>query len=232
MAFLSINANAPLILIYDIAWSFLCVRFELRSPASTPYATSSKQSLTGSESLSNPAFYWNLMGALQINTPHLLNWYCMPTLSIPFASICMFPMLNSHLVAAERILHHLRGTIDHGIFFSDCRHWPSSTLCFQRCWPGLMILVIIVIPLQCLLSSLGHNPITWLLKKQHIVSRSSTESKYWSFATGVDELAWIHQILKDLGIFLPIPPVFWCDSTSALALAFNPIFHSCTKLWL
>ena len=36
-------------------------------------------------------------------------------------------------------------------------------------------------------------------------------------------------ILKDLGIFLSLPPMLWCDSVSALALASNPIFHARTK---
>ena len=36
-------------------------------------------------------------------------------------------------------------------------------------------------------------------------------------------------ILKDLGIFLSLPPMLWCDNVSALALASNPIFHARTK---
>ena len=36
-------------------------------------------------------------------------------------------------------------------------------------------------------------------------------------------------ILKDLRIFLSLPPMFWCDNVPALALASNPIFHARTK---
>ena len=36
-------------------------------------------------------------------------------------------------------------------------------------------------------------------------------------------------ILKDLGVFLSIPPMLWCDNVSILALASNPIFHARTK---
>uniref|UniRef100_A0A2N9EVX1 Reverse transcriptase Ty1/copia-type domain-containing protein n=1 Tax=Fagus sylvatica TaxID=28930 RepID=A0A2N9EVX1_FAGSY len=43
------------------------------------------------------------------------------------------------------------------------------------------------------------------------------------------ELAWIRQVLCDLGLYLPSAPLIWCDNTSALALASNPVFHGCTK---
>uniref|UniRef100_A0A2N9GMU5 Reverse transcriptase Ty1/copia-type domain-containing protein n=1 Tax=Fagus sylvatica TaxID=28930 RepID=A0A2N9GMU5_FAGSY len=76
---------------------------------------------------------------------------------------------------------------------------------------------------------LGHNPITWLAKKQHTVSRSSTEAEYRSLATGAAELAWLRQVLCDLKLFLPSAPLIWCDNTNALALASNPIFHGRTK---
>jgi len=36
-------------------------------------------------------------------------------------------------------------------------------------------------------------------------------------------------ILKDLGVYLSLPPMLWCDNVSALALASNPIFHARTK---
>ena len=76
---------------------------------------------------------------------------------------------------------------------------------------------------------LGYNPITWSAKKQDIVSRFSTESEYKALATTIVELSLLHQVLKDLGVFLSIPPKLWCDNVSALAIASNPIFHARTK---
>lgn len=61
------------------------------------------------------------------------------------------------------------------------------------------------------------------------MARSSTEAEYRALATIAAELCWIRMILKDLGVFLFMPPMLLCDNVSALALAFNPIFHARTK---
>ena len=76
---------------------------------------------------------------------------------------------------------------------------------------------------------LGYNPITWIAKKQEIVSKYSTESEYRALATTVAELCWIRQVLKDFVIFLSFTPKLWCDNVSALAIASNPVFHAKTK---
>uniref|UniRef100_A0A2N9HWY9 Reverse transcriptase Ty1/copia-type domain-containing protein n=1 Tax=Fagus sylvatica TaxID=28930 RepID=A0A2N9HWY9_FAGSY len=59
--------------------------------------------------------------------------------------------------------------------------------------------------------------------------RRSTSAEYRSLASGAAELSWIRQVLCDLGLFLPSAPLIWCDNTSALALASNPVFHGRTK---
>ena len=61
------------------------------------------------------------------------------------------------------------------------------------------------------------------------MARSSTEAECRALATIAAELSWLRMILKDLGIFLSLPPMLWCDNVSTLALASNPIFHARTK---
>jgi hypothetical protein len=80
-----------------------------------------------------------------------------------------------------------------------------------------------------LLVFLGNNLLTWASKKQPTVSRSSTEAEYRSLAVGAAEVAWIRMLLCDLHIFLPSSPTLWCDNTSAISLASNPVFHARTK---
>ncbi|KAL6335145.1 hypothetical protein AAG906_027205 [Vitis piasezkii] len=56
---------------------------------------------------------------------------------------------------------------------------------------------------------LGGNLVTRSSRKQQVVTRSKTESKYWALAS--------HR------------PIAWCDNLGAHALAHNPIYHSRTK---
>ena len=75
----------------------------------------------------------------------------------------------------------------------------------------------------------GNCPITWSVKKQAIVSRSSIEAEYRALASSAAELCWIRMLLRDLGVFLPQLPLLWCDNVSALVIASNPVFHARTK---
>jgi hypothetical protein len=61
------------------------------------------------------------------------------------------------------------------------------------------------------------------------VSRSSTEAEYRSLAIVTTKLFWLHMLLYELRITLPLAPVVWCDNVNAVALASNPIYHACTK---
>ena len=92
---------------------------------------------------------------------------------------------STHFFVAKWILCFLKGTIDKGIIF---QLGPLTLTAFtdadwvgdpfdSRSTSGIVVF-------------LGNNPITWLSKKQHIVSRSSTEAKYRSLATGAAKLAW------------------------------------------
>ena len=189
-------------------------------PASTPIAITPLLTSTSTDLLSDPTPYRSLVGALQYAT------FTRPDITFAVNRVCQFMHKPSpaHFVVAKRILRYLKGTLDRGLLFQPSpfaltaftdADWAGD-LCDRRSTSGIIVF-------------LGNNPITWLAKKQHTVSRSSTEAEYRSLASGAAELAWIRQVLCDLGLFLPSAPLIWCDNTSALALASNPVFHGCIK---
>ena len=76
---------------------------------------------------------------------------------------------------------------------------------------------------------LGVSPISWKMKNQHTVSRSSVEVEYRSMAMTTCELQWLKVVLSSLGVSHPTPMSLHCDSQAALYISQNPIFHERTK---
>lgn len=74
----------------------------------------------------------------------------------------------------------------------------------------------------------GSSLISWRSKKQPTVSRSSAKSEYRALALASCELAWLFQLIKDLRVD-PAIHVLFSDSTAAIYIATNPVFHERTK---
>ena len=170
--------------------------------------------------LNDPTSFCSLIGALQYLT------FTRPDLSFAVNSLCqhMQSPTEGHLVAAKHVLRYVQGTLSHGVLFQPGPRvltaftdsdWAGNPV-DRRSTTGFLVF-------------LGNNLITWSSKKQPTVSRSSTEAEYRSLAIGAAELAWIRMLLCDFGVILPSLPVIWCDNTSAIALASNPVFHARTK---
>uniref|UniRef100_A0A2N9IFH7 Reverse transcriptase Ty1/copia-type domain-containing protein n=1 Tax=Fagus sylvatica TaxID=28930 RepID=A0A2N9IFH7_FAGSY len=190
------------------------------SPCKTPCVPHVRLSATTRTPLTDVHAYRNLVGAL-----HYLM-FTRPDLSFVVHQVCQFmnAPTDIHLVAGKRILRYLRGTLDHGLYYTPS---PTFLSAFtdadwagdpndRRSTSGLLVF-------------LGHNLITWSAKKQLTVSRSSTEIEYCTLASASAELCWLHVLLKDLGIYFHDSPILWCDNVSALAITSNPVFHARTK---
>jgi hypothetical protein len=188
--------------------------------ASTPFSISHKLQPSTEAILSDPTPYRSLVGALQYAT------FTRPDITYAVNQVCqyMHKPTATHFAAVKRILRYLQGTLSLGIHFKSGSpvltaftdsDWASDPY-DRRSTTGITVF-------------LGNNPITWISKKQHTVSQSSTEAEYRALASGATELAWLRQVLCDLGVVLPNAPTMWCDNTSAIALASNPVFHSRTK---
>ncbi|CAN6686987.1 unnamed protein product [Malus baccata var. baccata] len=185
---------------------------------STPVG-SAKLDHSGSP-ISDPSFYRSTVGALQY-----LTW-TRPDLAFAVNQVCqhMHSPRTVHLQAVKQILRYLKGTLHFGLWLTKGLQYLTAWS--DADWAGC--------PVDRRSTSgycvfLGLNLISWSAKKQCTVARSSTEAEYRSLAHTAAELNWVCQVLQDLSFPLLKTPAIFCDNKSAIALAFNPVFHARTK---
>ncbi|GJT78965.1 putative RNA-directed DNA polymerase [Tanacetum coccineum] len=135
-----------------------------------------------------------------------------------------FP-LQSHFEAALRVLRYLKSAPGAGIRYSKtnsrsvCTYadsdWAKCKM-IRKSVSGYCVFIS-----GCL--------VYWKSKKQATLSRSSVEAEYRSMASAVCEVMWITKILKDLNFSCHIPALLFCDNSSAILIAANPVMHEKTK---
>nr|GEW72751.1 hypothetical protein [Tanacetum cinerariifolium] len=76
---------------------------------------------------------------------------------------------------------------------------------------------------------LGDSLITWKSKKQSTLSSSSAKAEYRSMASATCEVIWLSNFLGDMSVKNLLPVVMYCDNSSALQIAANPVFHEKSK---
>ena len=75
---------------------------------------------------------------------------------------------------------------------------------------------------------LGSSLICWSARKQSSVAQSITEAEYIAAASCCSQILWIVQTMRDYGVTYKSVPLM-CDSSSAICLAHNPVFHGRAK---
>ena len=131
---------------------------------------------------------------------------------------------ESHLIAVKRIFRYLKGTPNLGLWyprdsgfdligysdsdFAGCKIDRKSTT------GGCQLI--------------GGKLISWTSKKQNSVSISTTEAEYVAAGSCCAQILWMRNQLADYDLQLSKVPIY-CDSTSAIAIANNPVLHSKTK---
>jgi hypothetical protein len=149
-----------------------------------------------------------------------------PDISFAVNQLCqhMHRPTTAHWMAAKRVLHYLKGTADHGLWYTKVTLSLNAFCDFdwvgnpddRRSTSGYGIF-------------LGSCLVSWIAKKQHVVARCSTEAKYRAMALTIIELYWLRMLFKDMQVPLFSSLVLWCDNIGALALASNPVYHARTK---
>ncbi|KAE8730595.1 hypothetical protein F3Y22_tig00002919pilonHSYRG00225 [Hibiscus syriacus] len=133
-----------------------------------------------------------------------------------------------HFMAVKRIIRYLAGTVDYGLLFSTAGSNLFITAFADADWGG---------DVDDRRSMSGHCVflgkclVSWLLRKQKTVSRSTMEAEYKSLvdAAAAAEVTWVNDVLADLGEDSNSTPTIWCDNSGVVAMSANSVYHAQSK---
>ncbi|KAI0516046.1 hypothetical protein KFK09_008718 [Dendrobium nobile] len=124
----------------------------------------------------------------------------------------------------KRILRYIKGTADHDLPLipGDCQlrtytyaDWASNASDQKS------------ISSHC--TFLGPNLISWSVKKQVTIAKSSTEAEYRALSAATSKVLWLRRLSAELQLEQHSPTTIYHDNISAIAIAKNPVFHARTK---
>ncbi|KAK8914629.1 hypothetical protein KSP39_PZI023850 [Platanthera zijinensis] len=217
----------------------LLIKFNMEAakPASTPMAAGEKFMKEDGEEKVNEEEYRSLVGSLI----YLTNTRPDIEFAVSIVSRFMHSPSIKHLAAAKRILRYIKGTRGYGLSYSredttkegreikekekrnkiyNLQGYSDSDWggCFddRRSTSGHIFF-------------LNNMPISWSSRKQKTVALSSTEAEYVSLTEAAREGVWIKRMLEKIETTTEVKLKIKIDNTSAIALAYNPIFHNKTK---
>ncbi|XP_020698616.2 uncharacterized protein LOC110111194 [Dendrobium catenatum] len=188
----------------------------ISSPASSKFQSTYVSELSAVQSNN----FRHLVGALQYLT------ITRPDIAFTVNKLCqyMHRPLEDHFLMLKRLLRYVKGTISYGLpilpsslelsAFSDS-DWAGDPV-DRKSTSG-----------YC--TFLGTSLISWQVKKQKTVARSSTEAEYRALATATTNIIWLRRLLEEFQLDLSQPTQLFCDNISAMAIATNPIFHARMK---
>ncbi|PKU65059.1 uncharacterized protein LOC110111181 [Dendrobium catenatum] len=76
---------------------------------------------------------------------------------------------------------------------------------------------------------MGPNLLSWSVKKQATVAKSSTEAEYRALSAATSDVLWLRRLAEELLLRQTESTIIHCDNLSAIAIARNPVFHARTK---
>ena len=130
-----------------------------------------------------------------------------------------------HQTSLKQILQYLSGTRDLGITY---KHTPEPTpfygyadTAYKNRDDGKSTSGYVFID--------AGSTITWQSNKQTVTAQSSTEAEYIALWEAEKEVSWLRNLYKDLGLTQENPTMLISDSTGAVAIARDPLFHKRTK---
>jgi hypothetical protein len=133
--------------------------------------------------------------------------------------------LETHMVAAKRILRYIRGTSEYGVLYKRGRQAELTAytdsdyggdIDDRKSTSGYIFM-------------LGSGAVSWSSRKQPIVTLSTTEAEFIAAAYCVCQGIWIKRILESIGLKQQQCLEVFCDNSSTIKLSKNHVLHGRSK---
>nr|GEW42690.1 ribonuclease H-like domain-containing protein [Tanacetum cinerariifolium] len=131
----------------------------------------------------------------------------------------------SHVRAVMRVLRYLKCAPGTGIQFLK-NNEPKVTVFCDADWAKYPLTRRSIF---CFCVMIGKILVSFKSKRQPTISRSSVEAEYRCMAASTCEVIWIFNVLSDLKITGLFPVDMFYNSSFAIQIANNPVFHEKTK---
>ncbi|PKU66248.1 Retrovirus-related Pol polyprotein from transposon TNT 1-94 [Dendrobium catenatum] len=186
----------------------------------TPFSPKTNSCSTQTEPFSDPTLYRRLAGSLQYLS------ITRPDIAFATNQVCqhMHQPTVQDFQSLKRLLRYIKGTTSFGLpltsgelilqTYTDA-DWASDSS-DRKSISGFC-------------TFLGPNLISWTVKKQVTVAKSSTEAEYRSLSAATSDVIWLRRLAEEFDLPQTTPTLIHCGNTSAIALAKNPVFHARTK---
>lgn len=168
----------------------LLVKFNMGESisAATPMEIGLKLTKDNHEESVDPTLFRSLVGCLMYLTA------TRPDIMFPVSLVSRF-MENpkkSHWEAAKRILRYVKGTLNHGIKYSQVQS-PKLVGFSDSDYGGNLVDSKST---TCYVFSLGSGAVSWQSKKQKVVALSSTEAEYMALSSTGCHAIWLRGVLQ------------------------------------
>lgn len=140
------------------------------------------------------------------------------------SKFCSSPT-EAHLTAVKRILRYLKGSLDITLKYKNSENETligysdadfADDLDDRHSTSGNLFLM-------------SSGPISWVSKKQPIVTLSTTEAEYVALSTATQKAVWIRKLLADLHMPQKQATFIMEDNQGTICIAKNPVAHARTK---
>ncbi|KAI0511112.1 hypothetical protein KFK09_011735 [Dendrobium nobile] len=152
----------------------------------TPFSLKSQRDSTSFQPIDNPMQFRQLVGALQFLT------ITRPDISFAVNKLCQ-AMHSPHqydFQALKHLLRYLKGTLDFGLPITSTS--TSLRAYADSDWAGDPLDRKSTTGYCCFI---GDTLLSWCVKKQPTVARSSTEAEYRALATAATDIVWLRRLL-------------------------------------